>query len=158
MNKNLVIAGVFISIGVLVTAAFFISNSNPSDNTSDTFQTNENSRANDNPSVRSDAAAGLRYADYSPQAFEESNDKKRVYFFHASWCPTCKVANEEFSSNPDGIPEDIVLFKTDYDTENDLKKRYGITYQHTFVQVDENGNEVAKWNGGGISELIANVR
>jgi len=99
-----------------------------------------------------------RYQEYSSQKFAQASDKKRVYFFYAAWCPTCRPANEEFMANKDKIPEDVVLFRTNYDTENTLKDKYNITYQHTFVQVDENGNEVAKWNGGGLTELINNVR
>lgn len=99
-----------------------------------------------------------RYMDYSKTAFDAAKGKKRVYFFHATWCPTCKTSNEEFTGNPDGIPEDVALFKTDYDKEAELKKKYGITYQHTYVMVDENGNEVKKWNGGGLAELVANTK
>lgn len=98
-----------------------------------------------------------RYREYSESEYGLAADQKRVIFFHASWCPTCKVANEEFTSQADKIPEDVVLFKTDYDTETELKKKYGITYQHTFVLVDENGDEIKKWNGGGIEELINNT-
>lgn len=98
-----------------------------------------------------------RYKKYSESEYGEAINKKRVIFFHASWCPTCKIANDEFMSQSDRIPEDVVLFKTDYDTEIDLKKKYGITYQHTFVLVDEEGNEIRKWNGGGVEELIDNT-
>jgi thiol-disulfide isomerase/thioredoxin len=98
-----------------------------------------------------------RYKNYQQNEYESASGKKRVIFFHAVWCPTCKVANEEFTSQKDRIPEDVILFKTDYDTETELKKKYGITYQHTFVLVDENGDEIKKWNGGGIEELISNT-
>lgn len=101
---------------------------------------------------------GSRYINYSQSAFDEANDKKRVYFFHATWCPTCKAANREFTDNPDKIPTDVILFKTDYDNEKELKKRYGITYQHTFVYVNEDGNEIKKWNGGAIDDLIFNTQ
>jgi thiol-disulfide isomerase/thioredoxin len=98
-----------------------------------------------------------RYINYSKTLFDQMSDKKRVYFFHAKWCPTCKAANEEFMQNIDKISKDIVLFKTDYDTEKELKTQYGITYQHTFVYVDSQGKEIKKWNGGGVSELISNT-
>lgn len=98
------------------------------------------------------------YREYSPAAFASTVDKKRVLFFHASWCPTCKVAHAEFEKGSPSIPEGVLIFKTDYDAEDDLKKTYGVTYQHTFVQVDEQGNVVTKWNGGGITELAANVK
>lgn len=112
------------------------------------------------PAIKMEASQNKimgRYVEYSKEAFDNAVNKKRVYFFHAKWCPTCKVANEEFIQNIDKIPNDIILFKTDYDTEKKLKTQYGITYQHTFVLVDNEGNEIKKWNGGGIAELISNT-
>lgn len=99
-----------------------------------------------------------RYMVYSQPSFDAALDKKRVYFFHASWCSTCKAANDEFTSQRDTIPSDVMLFKTDYDTENELKRKYNVTYQHTFVYVDQNNKEIKKWNGGGIEELIVNTK
>lgn len=94
-----------------------------------------------------------KYQDYSIQSFQQSSTNKRVYFFYAKWCPTCKTAHSEFTNQSSQIPDDVIIFRTDYDTETELKKKYGITYQHTFVQVDDQGNELSKWNGGGLREL-----
>jgi thiol-disulfide isomerase/thioredoxin len=96
--------------------------------------------------------AGI-YIDYSEAVFLEHEDKRRVLFFHASWCPTCKTANKNFISQREEIPQNIVLLKLNYDKETDLKKKYGITYQHTFVLVDKEGNSISKWNGGDIAKL-----
>lgn len=109
-------------------------------------------------SLDASPAGEPRYVTYSKASFDAAKGKKRVFFFHATWCPTCKTANEEITGRPDGIPEDVVLFKTDYDKETALKRQYGITYQHTFVLVDENGKELKKWNGGGLAELAANTQ
>jgi len=97
------------------------------------------------------------YQDYSQANYEAAKDKKRVLFFHASWCPTCKAAHISFEKNLDKLPDNVVLLKTDYDSEKALKDKYGITYQHTFVQVDKDGNAIKVWNGGSIDELINNV-
>lgn len=105
-----------------------------------------------------DLVEGSRYIAYSQASYDDNADKKRVLYFYAVWCPTCKIANEEFNNNLDKIPEDVILLKTDYDSETALKKKYNITYQHTFVLVDEAGNEITKWNGGGIDELVDNAR
>ena len=101
---------------------------------------------------------GSRYMDYSPAAYAAAANKKRVLYFYATWCPTCSVANEDFTVNASQIPEDVILFRTDYDKELELKRKYAITYQHTFVQVDASGNETTKWNGGGIKELLQNLK
>lgn len=105
-----------------------------------------------------------RYIEYSKTVIEQSANKRRVLYFFATWCPSCKAANEDFSANPNKIPEDVVVIRTNYndpDTdqeEKNLAKKYGITYQHTFVQVDSVGKEIAKWNGGQIKELIMNIK
>lgn len=101
---------------------------------------------------------GSRYVDYSIGAFNSASGKKRVLFFHANWCPECIKADKEFTANLDKIPTDTILFKTDYDTSTDLKKKYGVTYQHTYVFVDKVGNEITKWNGGGLDDLIRAVK
>ena len=94
----------------------------------------------------------------------KNKDSRRVLFFFANWCPTCKIADESLKENADRIPKDVEIIKVNYndsDTDNseeELARKYGITYQHTFVQIDENGNEVTKWNGGGIDELLSNIK
>ncbi|MBI5621009.1 hypothetical protein HY949_04465 [Candidatus Gottesmanbacteria bacterium] len=99
-----------------------------------------------------------RYQLYSQQVFELAKDKKRILYFHADWCPTCRLLDKEISANINAIPENIILYKTNYDTEAMLKKKYAITYQHTFVQVDAQGNEVTKWSGGGIEALMESIK
>lgn len=100
---------------------------------------------------------GGSYLTYSPERFEQASQFKRVYFFHAAWCPTCRSANREFETWIERIPDDVVLFKTDYDTNDELKRKFGVTYQHTFVLVDESGESIAIWNGGDIRRLIENT-
>lgn len=80
-----------------------------------------------------------------------------VLFFHASWCPTCRAAEADIEAKLDSIPENVTIFKVDYDTATALKKQYGITSQHTFVIVDQAGNEVEKWNGGDLEEILERV-
>lgn len=109
-------------------------------------------------STENQAQPAGQYIDYSPAAFAAAQGKKRVYFFYAKWCPTCKAANQDLTVNGSMIPADVVLFKTDYDTETELKKKFAITYQHTFVLVDDSGEEIKKWNGGGVEELIAQTQ
>ncbi len=108
--------------------------------------------------------ADSRYMPYSESAFSASSDKRRVLFFYASWCPTCRPADAEFSEKVSQIPEDVQLIRVNYndpDTDEDekaLAEKYGITYQHTYVQIDSLGKQVAKWNGGALNELLANIK
>ena len=106
----------------------------------------------------------VRYVNYSNTNFDKSRDKVRVLFFYASWCPTCRPAGTDLTNNKSKIPEDVVVFRVNYndpDTdqdEKDLAKKYNITYQHTYVQIDALGKQVAKWNGGALNELLANIK
>ncbi len=100
---------------------------------------------------------GGSYIDYSPELFASASELRRVYFFHASWCPTCRSADRAFFDAADRIPDDVVLFKIDYDSSDQLKRKFGVTFQHTFVLVDSDGEQVAIWNGGDIERLIQNT-
>lgn len=86
-----------------------------------------------------------------PATFHESGDV--VLFFNASWCPTCQATVQ--SLDDDGVPAGLTVVSVDYDNANDLRQQYGITVQHTFVQVDATGNELAKFTGAASGEAIA---
>jgi thiol-disulfide isomerase/thioredoxin len=82
---------------------------------------------------------------------------KNVLFFHASWCPTCRAADANIKANLLSIPSGLTIHQVDYDSSTELKKKYGVTYQHTFVQVDESGTLIKKWSGGGLDEIKAEI-
>ncbi|MDO8648523.1 MAG: thioredoxin family protein [Candidatus Peregrinibacteria bacterium] len=83
------------------------------------------------------------------------NGKKSVLFFHAGWCPICKSAEADLKQwySEEGFP--LTTYKVDYDAETELKTKYGVTYQHTFVVIDGQGNVVQKLQGPSDAELQA---
>lgn len=148
MNKYIpFLVFAFLAIGVY----FFIQPRNSSISSPPTSQ-----ESSQNPATPNTASG--RYVPYTAADFAAAKGKKRVLFFFAPWCPTCVPTDKNFQTNPDGIPEDVILFKVDYDSSTDLKRKYGITYQHTFVYVDEEGNAIQTWNGGGSQELTTNTQ
>lgn len=78
-----------------------------------------------------------------------------VLFFNARWCSTCKVARDNIQADLASIPPDLTIVVVDFDTANDLRRTYGVTVQHTFVQVDADGTELAKWAGSVTVDQIA---
>ncbi len=86
----------------------------------------------------------IDYADYrsDPQAYAAGDV---VLFFNATWCPTCQEAtgNLEGAQFPDGL----TVVSVDYDANLQLRKEYGVTTQHTFIQVGPDGQELAKFTG-----------
>jgi thiol-disulfide isomerase/thioredoxin len=105
-----------------------------------------------------------KYLPFSQSVFENAATGKRVLFFFANWCPTCKPADADFQTNMSKIPDGVTLIRVNYNdtetdqAEKDLAKKYTVTYQHTFVQIDANGKEITKWNGGQTEELLAKIK
>lgn len=80
-----------------------------------------------------------------------------VIFFHATWCPSCRAADAVISKEE--IPTGLTILKTDYDSNTDLRKKYGVVAQHTFVQVDANGELIKKWLGGNsVAEVVEKLK
>lgn len=86
----------------------------------------------------------IDYADYVNDA-ESYQGSDVVLFFHASWCSTCHAAEQSIVST--GVSDGLTIVKVDYDSSQDLKQQHGVTLQHTFVQVDSDGQQKAKFVG-----------
>ncbi len=98
------------------------------------------------------------YQDYTPAQLAAAKTGKVILFFKASWCPTCKAVDADIMKNLGEIPGSVRILKVDYDNSAELKTKYGVTYQHTFVQVDADGKQLKKWNGSPtLSALLSEV-
>lgn len=85
-------------------------------------------------------------------------DSKKVYFFHASWCPICKNIDTAINADMSKIPEGVTIIKTDFDDATDLRQKYGVTTQYTFIQVDGSGNEMAQWSATSLDKAIDGIK
>ena len=177
MNKNLIIISALIIIAVISLGGFiFLNNSNSSSKSESSMMTNTKEDAMEKDSMQKSDEKMMdktddsmmmgksRYVEYSKSTFDSSAESKRVLFFYANWCPTCRPADANFKANEAKIPEDVTLIRVNYNDsdidqeEKALAEKYGITYQHTFVQIDKTGKEITKWNGGQIDELLTNIK
>ena len=97
------------------------------------------------------------FVDYSVSVVEEAlgQGDQTVLFFHATWCPFCVEAAEEFSTQ--GVPAGVTVVKTDFDIYKDLKAQYGVRFQHTFVLLAADGSVEKTWVGGGLDRLISEL-
>lgn len=99
------------------------------------------------------------YETYSAEKIAQAATGDVVLFFRAGWCPTCKVADADIRTNLSKIPSSLTILDVNYDTSVALRQKYGVTYQHTFVQVDATGTRIHKWSGSQtLSEIIAQVK
>lgn len=78
------------------------------------------------------------YTDYTDDVIGDGDPS--VLFFHAVWCPICKRTDETLTQWYEEEDFPLSVYKVDYDNSSDLKERYGVTYQHTFVLLDGEGN------------------
>lgn len=155
-----------IAIGVLVAIVALIGISVVNKPTREPSAPNQavNDTAGDTGQIAGVKSNEYRYAPaipYSEAALAEAQAKGRaVIMFHADWCPMCQAAAKSLRENKDKIPPDVTILGVDYDTATDLKKKYGISMQDTYVQVDRTGKVVSQWNSGGrgIETLLTNLK
>ncbi len=99
------------------------------------------------------------YEDYAPEKIALAANNKVVLFFKADWCPTCRALDADINAHLSSVPTGTTILKVNYDNSTEQKKKYGVTYQHTFVQVDAQGNMIAKWTGSPtLAELIKKIK
>jgi len=127
------------AIAVVVGGAIWFAVANKDDMPEYTQQ--KTTIVNENGEELTVPAAGA-YVDYSQQAFDNTQGR-RWLFFHAGWCPQCRALEADIQEV--GVPDGVTIFKVNYDTAGDLKKKYGVTLQTTIVEVDADGNEVQKF-------------
>lgn len=102
---------------------------------------------------------GGTYETYSPEKIARASSGKVILFFRASWCPTCRAVNSDIKNKLSSIPKDVTILDVNYDTEATLKSKHGVTYQHTFVQVDAAGAQIAKWSASPtLAALVSEIK
>jgi thiol-disulfide isomerase/thioredoxin len=98
------------------------------------------------------------YEEYASNKIAEKGENGRVLlFFYASWCPSCRSLDKDINKNLSNIPNRLTILKTNYDKEDELKAKYKVTYQHTLVEVDKDGNMLKKWTGGDFAEILKQI-
>ena len=102
---------------------------------------------------------GGSYEAYSPEKLSLAVSQDVVLFFRAPWCPTCRALDADIRANINNIPAGVVILDVNYDDSTALKQKYGVTYQHTLVQVDAQGNQIAKWSSSPtLASLLINIK
>jgi thiol-disulfide isomerase/thioredoxin len=103
--------------------------------------TDSNSAVESEPASTSTENTGV-FKDYSQETLASAEGD--VYlFFHAPWCPQCRAIETDIEKQ--GVPKGVTILKVDYDTNQDLRKKYGVTLQTTFVKLDSNGNKISNY-------------
>ncbi|QJU07697.1 thioredoxin family protein [Candidatus Saccharibacteria bacterium oral taxon 488] len=80
-----------------------------------------------------------RYADYVDGNTREHAYRKTILFFYAPWCGDCQAFDKVLREGP--IPAGVQILKVDYDSRQDLRQKYGVTKQSTFVELDDDDDD-----------------
>lgn len=99
----------------------------------------------------------ITYDDYTKEGAAKAQGPV-VFFFAATWCHVCQELDKAIKSDASLIPDGVTLVNVDYDAHTDLRQKYGVTMQHTFVQVDPDGKELAKWSATKASDLFSGIK
>jgi thiol-disulfide isomerase/thioredoxin len=95
-----------------------------------------------NAGVAPAAKGGGDYVEYSDTAIADAKGTI-LLFFHATWCPQCRSLDSDIVAS--GVPDDVTIIKVDYDSHQDLRQKYGVTMQTTFVKVDSAGGALSSF-------------
>ena len=160
MNKNI---GIVIGFVLLIVITIYTSMRSKNDAKMEKEQMEEKNTMMQEDGVMKKDDNVMKSGSYETYAPEKvtlaSSTHDVVLFFRASWCPTCRAVDADIKANLSKIPSNLTILDVNYDEAFSLKQKYGVTYQHTFVQVDKDGNLVKKWSGSPtLSQLIAEVK
>ena len=84
------------------------------------------------------------YTDYSTNLIWSNEDV--LLFFHADWCSTCEQARKSFAET--WIPAGLTILEVNYDTEDELRRRYNILTQTSYVYINDQWESIKRRVGG----------
>lgn len=154
------VAGVLLLAGAAY--ALLIEEPATTETSQQTFTTSQKTeKTSTNPTTESsDSQAAGRYAAYTEEAVANASYNTTIVFFYAPWCPECRAYKQSIQA--DKIPEGVQFLEADFDGSTELKKRYGVTLQTTFVRVNTTGELQKKWVGYGeeksLNAVLENVQ
>jgi len=147
MNKTVaIIAGVALLGFIIFAASSFETETSQSNSSANQANTQTSPDTDSETQTESDTEAGGVYTDYSEAALAGADENDAiVIFFHASWCITCNHLDDNLQQAAGSIPGNVRILKADFDNNQQLRQNYGVTFQHTLVQVDNRGNYIQDW-------------
>ena len=112
------------------------------------------------------SAKKATYVGFSRGAYDKALSEKGssiLLFFYANWCPTCRVQEPQNLELFKDLDVNVQAFRVNFndnetdETEKELAKAFGVTYQHTFIFLDKNGKEITRKVGSLSPEELKNL-
>lgn len=148
-KKSIIWLKIAVGVWLLLTLGsilLLITNRQSSVVTSNNTNTVNSNGTINNASIMTMSDPGV-YTTYSPSALTNIMNHKNVLYFTAPWCSFCQITNTDIQANLNKIDSRLHILAVDYDSNVELRTKYGVTSQHTFVVLDVAGNIIKKTNG-----------
>lgn len=152
MSKRVAIIGIFAIVFIGCAYAYSTLSRHTSVNTPPSSTV---SSKNDVSAPTTVPSSPGRFIEYSSDALSAPEYSTTILFFYAGWCPECR--GFEKAINAGTIPTSTQILRVDYDNSSDLKQKYGVTIQSTFVRIKSDGALQAKWVGYGRDKSIQTI-
>lgn len=111
---------------------------------------NDEMMKNDDDAMMNDEDSMMEYGGSYFTGITEAqlqDGSTKVLFFHAGWCPYCKAHDQALQGWYAADNAKLSTYKIDYDSSLELRSRYGVVQQDTFVLVDGSGNKLQELTG-----------
>ena len=105
------------------------------------------------PTVSASPRAGS-YAPYTADKAVVTKTHAVVLFFNSASCAGCKVLDTDIRSHLSAIPKDLTILEVNYDTNTELKQKFGVQTPHILVQLDAWGGRMTQW---GSSQTLSDI-
>ncbi len=141
MSKKLIL-GIVVLIALAIAVYFVFFTANEAAAPAETVQVQPTPTQQVATEAQSTVDQPGEYKDYSERDANATQGTK-LLFFHAPWCPQCRSLDSSIKSGT--VPRGTTIYKVDYDSNQALRQKYGVTIQTTVVKIDDNGNLVKKY-------------
>ncbi len=150
-----IVGGIVLLIGALLAALLFAPTNPTNEMSAATNKEPSPSNSTETPKPTANDTATIqagRYETYEANKVSAEGYERTVIFFYAPWCPECRAFDEAITRST--IPAGVQILQLDYDSATELRKQHEVTLQSTFVEVDANGAQTAKWVGYGKDKSV----
>jgi len=86
------------------------------------------------------------YLNFTHESFDSLAGNTRAICFMSDWNVYDEKVDLEIRSSDKRIPQDVVIFRADFDTEYELKKKYSIDIKHECLIFDKQGSITKRVN------------
>ena len=136
MNKKLLFAAALLLLVITSGVVYVLSQKNMKGNPGESATKSAKEQSH-SPNVEKG-----KYVEYTEEGFV-STQGTRLLFFHAPWCPQCRALDESIKATE--LPSGLTIFKVDYDSNQPLRAKYGVTLQTTVIKTDEKGDKLGSY-------------